>query len=206
MSDVMTYHVDSSRTGLNSNFSFGRGGGPWTHYIELPTNAIIRAAPLYLEQYTFTAGQRAGETHDVVVVAASDNTVYAYAEDEFLAGALNVLWVQESLGVPSQRSSNVGPPTGISSTPVIDRSSALIYVVAYVTESSGEVYKVFALDVNTGTILHQATLTDSGARGHWGCFNSVLHPAREAPVCRRANGLRHKAGCGLAAMTKKFQQ
>ncbi|MGI8988903.1 MAG: hypothetical protein ACR2I2_04845 [Bryobacteraceae bacterium] len=174
--DVPTYHVDSRRTGLNANFPFGRGGGPWTRYTALPTRAVIRAAPLYLSQYHFTAGPHASETHDVVIVASSDNTVYAYAEDELLAGGLNALWVQQSLGMPGQRQGNVGMP-GIASTPVIDRSSATIYVVAYVSDSSGEAFRVVALDLNTGTIRNQAKLNDPGGSGR-PTFNPTLQDQR----------------------------
>jgi hypothetical protein len=94
MSDIATYHVDSSRSGLNANFAFVSGGGTWRKYATLPTKAPVRAAPLYLKEYTFAAGPLASQTHDVVVVAASDNTVYAYAEDQLLAGNASPLWTQ----------------------------------------------------------------------------------------------------------------
>ncbi|HWF67635.1 MAG TPA: hypothetical protein VN670_10025 [Acidobacteriaceae bacterium] len=166
MNDVTTYHVDSSRSGVNSGFPFAPVGGTWRRYVKLPTNAAVRAAPLYLAGFTFTAGSYAGETHDVVIIAASDNVVYAYAEDQLLSGSVNALWVQQSLGLASPRTgSNIPPPVGICSTPVIDRTNAAIYVIAYVHESSNDVYKIFALDLNTGHILDRATLNDPGAAG-----------------------------------------
>jgi hypothetical protein len=87
MTDVLTYHVDISRTGLNPNFSFA-AGSTWRRYVTLPTKAPARGAPLYLAGYTFPAGPHAGETHDLLIVAASDNVVYAYAEDQLLKPAL----------------------------------------------------------------------------------------------------------------------
>jgi hypothetical protein len=166
MNDVTTYHVDSSRSGVNFGFPFAPVGGTWRRYVKLPTNAAVRAAPLYLAGFTFTAGSHAGETHDVVIISASDNVVYAYAEDQLLSGSVNALWVQQSLGLASPRTgSNIPPPVGICSTPVIDRTNAAIYVIAYVHESSNDAYKIFALDLNTGNILDRATLNDPGAVG-----------------------------------------
>jgi hypothetical protein len=166
MNDVITYHVDSGRTGLNTNFPFSPSGGTWRKYVELPTNAPVRAAPLYVGAYTFTAGPLTGQTHDLVVVASADNVVYAYPEDQLLSGSTSALWVQQSLGIASPRTgSNIPTPIGISSTPVIDRTAAIIYVMTYVHESSKDVYKIYALDLNTGNILDRANLNDPGAAG-----------------------------------------
>lgn len=166
MSDITTYHADSGRNGLNSNFPFPASGGTWRRYVTIPTNAPVRGAPLYLAQYLFTAGQHAGETHDMVIVAASDNTIYAYAEDELLGGTVNELWTQTTLGTASPRTgSNIPPPVGVCSTPVIDRAAGALYVMALVHQSGSDVFKIFALDLNTGDILDRATLNDGGASG-----------------------------------------
>ena len=166
MDDVTTYHVDIGRTGLNTNFPFAPSGGTWRRYVVLPTNAPVRAAPLYVGAFAFTAGPYAGQTHDIVIVASADNVVYAYAEDQLLGGSTGALWVQQSLGLASPRTgSNIPTPVGISSTPVIDRINATIYVIAYVHESSNDIYKIYALDLNTGNILDRATLNDPGAAG-----------------------------------------
>jgi hypothetical protein len=86
MRDVLTYHVDTARSGLNSDFAFDDHAevSSWEHYATIPTKATVRAAPLYVAGYIFLSGPHAGETHDVVIVAASDNMVYAYAEDQLL--------------------------------------------------------------------------------------------------------------------------
>ena len=166
MNDVTTYHVDIGRTGLNTNFPFAPSGGTWRRYVVLPTNAPVRAAPLYVGAFAFTAGPYAGQTHDIVIVASADTVVYAYAEDQLLGGSTGALWVQQSLGLASPRTgSNIPTPVGISSTPVIDRINATIYVIAYVHESSNDIYKIYALDLNTGNILDRATLNDPGAAG-----------------------------------------
>ncbi len=166
MNDILTYHVDAGRSGLNSAFSFAPVGGTWRRYTEMSLGAPVRAAPLYLSQYQFTAGALVGETHDVVIVAAADNKVYAYSENLLLAGSAAPLWIQQSLGPASPRSgSNIPPPVGICGTPVIDRANAVIYVMACVHVSSGDTFRIFALDINTGNILDQALLVDAGAAG-----------------------------------------
>jgi hypothetical protein len=166
MSDILTYHVDTGRTGLNSAFSFAPVGGTWRRYTEISLGAPVRAAPLYLSQYLFTAGSLAGQTHDVVIVATADNKVYAFSENQLLAGSTSPLWTQPSLGPASPRTgSNIPPPVGICSTPVIDRANAVIYVMACVHTSPGDTFRIFALDINTGNILDQALLVDAGASG-----------------------------------------
>ncbi len=167
MGDVLTYHVDSARTGLKSAFPFAPVGGTWRRYVEIPTGAPVRAAPLFLSQYTFVAGPNSGQTHDVLVIAAADNRVYAYSENLLISGAPNAqLWVQQGLGPASPRTgSNIPPPVGICGTPVIDRPNGLIYVMAYVHGASSDAYTLFVLDINTGAVLDQALLVDAGAPG-----------------------------------------
>jgi hypothetical protein len=178
MTDILTYHADSGRTGLNASFPFAPAGGTWRRYATVPTAAPVRAAPLYLAAYTFIAGPHAGETRDVIIVASSDNIVSAYAEDQLLAGTISPLWTQQSLGTASTRGgSNILPPIGICGTPVIDRAGGVIYVMALVHQASGDVFKIFALDLNTGNILNRATLTDSGAPGR-ATFDSTQQDQR----------------------------
>ncbi|HEY4385184.1 MAG TPA: hypothetical protein VGN34_12040, partial [Ktedonobacteraceae bacterium] len=165
MTDITMYHGDNGRSGLNATFPFALTGGTWLRCVTLPTPAPVRAAPLFLGGYTFTVGPHTGETHDVVIVAASDNTVVAYAEEQLLAGTVNALWLS-SLGTASSRTgSNIPPPIGICGTPLIDRASATLFMVALVHEATGDVFNVFALDLNTGTILDYETLKDPGAAG-----------------------------------------
>ena len=177
MGDVLTYHVDAARTGHKPGMPFAPVGGTWRKYAEIDIGAPIRAAPLFLSQFLFTAGPRTGETHDVIVIAAADNRVFAYSETLLLTGSgASQLWVQQGLGPASPRGgsnpaqsppgpSNIPSPVGISGTPVIDRANGVIYVMAYVGPSASEVFKLYALDVNTGTVIDQAQLVDAGASG-----------------------------------------
>ncbi len=166
MTDIPTYHADPGRSGLNPGFAFAPAGGTWRRYVSLPTAAPVRAAPLYLAGWAFTAGPLAGQTHDLIILAVSDNTVQAFAEDQLLGGGGAPLWTQASLGPASPRGgSNIPPPIGICGTPVIDRASATVFVMALVHDTAGDTFKIFALDLNTGFVLDRATLTDPGAAG-----------------------------------------
>lgn len=177
MGDVLTYHVDPARTGHKPNFIFSPIGGTWRKYAEIQVGAPVRAAPLFLSQYTFSAGPHAGETHDVVIITAADNRVFAYSENSLLSGAGNSqLWMQQGLGPATPRGgsnpasapaslgySNIPAPIGICGTPVIDRANDLIYVMVCNGPAWSETYKICALDLNTGSLVDQAQLSDAGA-------------------------------------------
>lgn len=161
MTDIPTYHVDSSRSGLNSNFLVP-GGGTWRKYATLLTAAPVRAAPLYLKGYTFAVGSHAGETHDVVIIADSANNVYTYAEDQLLAFNTTPLWTQ-NVGQPSSRSgSNIPPPIGICGTPVVNRDKSSIYLIAYIHDNTSNTdhYEIVALDLDTGNPADHRPLVD----------------------------------------------
>ena len=128
MGDILTYHVDAARTGDKPNFPFSAVGGTWRGYAEIDIGAPVRASPLFLSQFTFAAGPHIGETHDVVIIAAADNRVFAYSETLLLAGSgASQLWMQQGLGPASPRGgsnpaqsppgvSNIPSPVGISGT------------------------------------------------------------------------------------------
>lgn len=173
MGDVLTYHVDAARTGHKSDMPFAPVGGTWRRCAEINIGAPVRAAPLFLSQFLFTAGPHTGETHDVIIIAAADNRVFAYSETLLLAGSgATQLWVQQGLGPASPRggsnpanspgASNIPSPVGICGTPVIDRTNGVVYVMAFVGPSGSEVFKLYALDLNTGTVVDQAQLVDAG--------------------------------------------
>jgi hypothetical protein len=129
----------------------------------------VRGAPLYVEGWTFTAGPHAGETHDLIVIATSDNLVYAYAEDQLLADpTAGPLWGGNPtagqpgyLGTPSSSlGSNIPIPIGVCSTPLVDRASARVFAMALIS-GAPDTYSIFSLDLNTGAILAQAQLNDT---------------------------------------------
>ncbi len=111
---------------------------------------------------TFEAGALQGQTFGVVFVATSDNTVAAYAEEHLLTGNATPLWTR-SLGAPSTAGgSNIPPPVGICSTPVIDAANRRMFVMAKLADSE---FWIFSLLLDSGAILTKAQLKDSGAPG-----------------------------------------
>jgi outer membrane protein assembly factor BamB len=155
--DVVTYHYDLARTGLNANESvlkpatvaaagFGRAA-------LFATDGKVDAQPLYLS----AVGIPGQGVRDVLYVATEHDTVYAF---DAITGA--VLWRVSLLGsgeTPSDQRScgQVVPEIGITATPVIDRSrgpNGAIYVVAMSKNASGSYFqRLHALDVTTGTEL-----------------------------------------------------
>jgi len=104
--------------------------------------------------------------HDMVYIASSDNHVYAYAESHLISGFSKPLW-SACLGTPVTRSgSNIPPPLGITSTPVLDPASGRVFVCSY-QDIGGDrsIYRMYALDVDTGAVIQSAPLNDRGAPG-----------------------------------------
>jgi len=151
--DVVTYHNDIARTGHNleetilttgnvNSSSFGK-------LFTSPVDGIIDAEPLYLSAVSIPGKG----THNVIYAVTENDSVYAFDAD---TGAL--LWQVSALGSGESPSDNhscgqISPQIGITSTPVIDRSSGphgTIYVVAMSKNSSKYFQRIHALDMTTG--------------------------------------------------------
>ena len=151
--DVVTYHNDNNRTGANraetiltqSNVNSTKFGKLFT----LTMDSTVDAQPLYLSNLSI-----GGQVHNVLYVVTENDSVYAFDAD---SGAL--LWQVSLLqsGETASDTRNCGqitPTIGITSTPVIDRSSGpngTIYVVAMSKTSSSTYFqRIHALDVTNG--------------------------------------------------------
>jgi hypothetical protein len=167
--DVTTYHYDLNRTGWNptetdltpatvASSSFGL-------LATLKVDGNVLAQPLLVSGFVLPDGT----THDILIIATGNDSVYAYDAQTYA-----ILW-QVSLGT-AQTSKSVGcgdvrPEYGISSTPIIVRTAnnaATLYVVAATEPSSGEfVTTLHALHLATGAdattpaiVAPSATLSD----------------------------------------------
>lgn len=173
-----TYHYDVQRTGAGDGLP---AGAIWIKYNSVSLKSPVRGAPLFLRGWGFVNGALAGHTHNIVIVATSDNHVYAFAEDQLRAGSSNYLW-RAALGPPLQTikpspEPNFGkppitaisldpPPVGVSSTSVIDPASRRMFTLACQDDGTGwSSYEIYILDVDTGRIVTSTTLTDSGRPG-----------------------------------------
>ncbi len=144
--DEALYHNDLWRTGWNTNetaLTPATVSASLTQVQTLTVDGNVLAQPLYLAQYTV-----GGAPHNVLVVATENDTVYEFDADS--GAVLN----QVSLG-KSQSSNDVGcgdiqPTYGITSTPVINRATGTIYVVAATEPTSYNFHTtIHALDIAT---------------------------------------------------------
>jgi hypothetical protein len=150
----------------------------------------VHAQPLYAANLPTAAG-----IHNVVYVATEHDSVYAFDAD---AIPCRPLWTRsfldESNGVTSVPSgdipvTDVGPEVGISGTPVIDRATNTMYLVARTSEfgffGSNYAQRLHALDITTGNekpgspVLIAATAPGNGD-GSNGSGQTVFDPLLES--------------------------
>lgn len=156
--DVLTYHNNNSRTGLNSkeatltltNVNSATFGKLFT----VSTGALVDGQPLYLHAVLV-----AGTTHNLLIVVGENGNAYAFDAD---TGAS--IWQVSTLKSGETTSDDRGcgqvtPQIGITSTPVIVRpkgSNGVIYLVAMSKDSSGNYHqRLHALDAATGSELYK---------------------------------------------------
>ena len=146
-SDEALYHNDLLRTGWNPNettlttsnvnaTSFGQIG-------TLDVDGAVLAQPLYLAGVTIGSA-----THNVLLVATENASVYEFDADT--GAQLNQVSLGTAATSKSIGCSDIVPSYGVTSTPVVDRSTNTIYVVA-VTEPKKSQFavSVHALDLLT---------------------------------------------------------
>ncbi|HWX23150.1 MAG TPA: hypothetical protein VN578_24875 [Candidatus Binatia bacterium] len=158
--DVITYHNDNARTGLNpdeklltlANVNPNNFGKLFSQQVD----GYVYAQPLYLSQLPIPGKG----THNVVFAATEHDSVYAFDADSNGGPNSTPLWhvsfINKSAGIDSAPApcGDVATEIGITGTPVIDPSTKTLYVVAKTLETSGGhghyVQRLHALDVSTG--------------------------------------------------------
>jgi outer membrane protein assembly factor BamB len=185
--DVVTYHNDVARTAQNLTETLLTPARvrPQTFGLlrELAVTGRVDAQPLYLSHL-----QMNGTAHNVVFVATEHGLMYAFDADTG-----GQLWVSSLIGSgetpsnPVYGCNQVEPEIGISSTPVIDRTSAqsgVIYAVAMSMDASGQyIQRIHALDVTTGVEMAGGPQTIQAkyqANGHTTRFDPTVHKERAA--------------------------
>jgi hypothetical protein len=151
--DVVTYHDDNQRTGLNPNETIltptNVASSTFGKLNLLTVDGKVDAEPLFLSAVTI-----AGQTHNVLYVVSEHDSIYAFDADNGTQ-----LWKVSALGASETTSDDHGcnqtsPEIGITSTPVIDRRQGphgTLFVVAMSKDSSGAYHqRVHALDITTG--------------------------------------------------------
>jgi hypothetical protein len=157
--DVLTYHNDTGRTGVNSSetiltpanvnsSSFGR-------LFTLSVDGLVDAEPLYVSAVPITGKG----THNLLIVATEHASVYAFDADTG-SPIWHITTLKSGETTSDDRGcSQVSPEIGITSTPVIRRpagSNGVIYTVAMSKDSSGDYHqRLHALDAATGDELYK---------------------------------------------------
>jgi hypothetical protein len=176
--DVLTYHNDAARTCQNltettltlanvNSSSFGKLGF-------YPADGLVDAQPLYASNVAVPANA----THNLLIAVTEHDSVYAFDADSG-----STLWQSTMLKSGETTSDDRGcgqitPEIGITSTPVIDRSSGpngAVYVVAMSRDSSNNYHqRLHALDLALGSDLFggpieiQATYPGTGDNSNGG--------------------------------------
>ena len=152
---VLTYHNDNARTGQYALESVLVPGNVNTatfgKLFVAPVDGQVYAQPLYVANVSV-----AGQLHNLVFVATEHNSIYAFDADRAGAALWHTSFIDPANGITSQPSSDTGcpdinPEIGITSTPVIDPVTGLLYAVAKTKENGIARYRLHALDIATGT-------------------------------------------------------
>jgi len=204
--NVLNWHDDLARTGLNSNetqltptnvnqTTFGK-------LFSYPVDGQVYAQPLYVAGLSIP-GQG---THDVVFVATQHDSVYAFDADSNAGTNAGMLW-HVSLGDPAAMPNSyfgnrygsyhdIDPWVGITSTPVIDLASGTMYVDAFTNDNNAPgVYShhIHALDITTGLdkvtpMLVQATYPGTGVEGDGTTITFAATQQLQRPALTLVNG------------------
>jgi hypothetical protein len=154
--DVLTYHNNNARTGLNpketilttSNVNVSTFGRLFT----IPVDGKVDAQPLYLSSVSTSSG-----THNLLIVATEHDSLYAFDADTG-AGIWHIRTLKTGETTSDDRGCDqVTPEVGITSTPVIARptgSNGVIYVVAVSKDSTSHYHqRLHAIDASAGNEL-----------------------------------------------------
>ena len=149
--DVTTWHNDLARTGVNAQETIlttqNVNTNQFGRLYKVPTDGQAYAQPLYLHDVEI-----AGGSHDVVYVATEHNSVYIFDADTGTQYAQVSLTPPGGTTVSSTADLNctdINPEVGITGTPVIDRATNTLYVVAKSKVNGSIVQHLHALDTST---------------------------------------------------------
>jgi len=156
--NVTTHHNDNYRTGQNTletvltpgSVNVNSFGKLFTHVVD----GDVYAQPLYLSNVAIPKKGR----HNVVYVATSHDSVYAFDADSNSGGKASPLW-HVSFISPRQQITTISSTDvnctdmlemGITSTPVIDTTTGTMYVLSVIKNKGVAQQLLHAIDVTTG--------------------------------------------------------
>ena len=196
---VLTYHYDNTRQGQNTNEFFLTPANVNTKtfgkLFSYSVDGYVYAEPLYVPGVAIP-GQG---THNVVFVTTENNSVYAFDADSNAGANGGLLW-QTNLDIAEISINNYGvryhhnvlnPLIGITSTPVIDPVTGLIYLDTFtgpIANTNSGYHLLHALNITDGTeqpyspVLVTASVPGTGRDSVNGVvtFNPSMHMNRPA--------------------------
>ena len=165
--------------------------------VQYSVDGQVYAEPLFMPNLTIN-----GAAHNVVFVATENDSVYAFDADA--TSAIAPLWHVSLLPSGATAVSNsvsgcgdLTPEIGITSTPVIDPTAGMIFVVSYDTEGGNEVYRLHALNLLTGAdawppivLAGSVPGTGAGSSGGTVSLNAINEPPARRPAAGEREGVR----------------
>lgn len=193
---VFTWHYDNGLTGQNlSESALTPANVTSLHFGPIFSDAIdgyAYAEPLYVANVSVPGSG----SHNVVFVATEHDSVYAFDADQQGPPLWHASFINPSAGITTVPSTDTNctdlvPEVGITSTPVIDRSTNTLYVVVRTKENGQYFTRLHALDLTTGAekfggpVNIAASISNSS--GGQASFDSLLNNQRTALLLANGN-------------------
>ncbi len=147
--NVLTQHNDNNRDGLNASEATltppSVSGGQFGMLFKVVVDDQVYSQPLYVANLGI-----AGGTHNVLFVATTNNSVYAFDADngkQYWHVNLGSAFTIANGGFTCK---DVLGDSGIMSTPVIDPGTGTLYVVAQTWTNNTATHQLHALKLATG--------------------------------------------------------
>lgn len=198
---VPTWRYDLTEAGQNThetalspaNVNGSNFGKLFSHTVD----AAVYAQPLYVPGLKM----RDGLVHNVFFIATEHDSIYAFDADSNSGANANPIWQVTLLDtahgaaagattVPSSvtNQGDISPEIGITSTPVIDPATNIMYVVGKTAESGTYVQRLHAIDILSGAersgspvAIHASVAgTGAGSSGGRVTFDALLGNQRAA--------------------------
>jgi hypothetical protein len=207
LAGVYTYHNDLARDGANTK-EYGLtpstvNAGGFGKLTSCAVDGAIYGQPLWVANLTVS-----GTKHNVVFVATQHDSLYAFDADA--SPCVQLWWAKlvdtahtggttGETSVPSilvgQANGDIAPEVGVTSTPVIDPTAGILYVLAKSTNSTQTTFyqRLHAIDLATGTektgspALISGTYPGTGDGGTTVSFNALQEGQR--PGLALVNGV-----------------